>query len=404
VTIRNEAQRALRMDCARRIAAYARNGQTDVSPSVEMTDVSFFTDPQLYELEHRKLFQETPLVVCFSKDLPEPDSFRVFDEAGVPIVVTRGKDGEVRAFLNICAHRGARVVREPCGKASRFTCRFHGWTFDGAGKTIGVPLEREFCGMIGAQKQLVTIPAEERHGLVFVQATPGSTMDLDAHLAGFGEQLAPLDLDQAELVYEDELRITSNWKLTLDTYFENYHLPVLHRDTLAKVFAHNLNIFETWGPHHRFTWPQQSIYDWKDKPEEEWPIWVLPLTHFLFPNMHMAVGATSATGGYIAVHRLFPQAVGELVTKISVYAPYGVESEEQRADLERSFALAKKAVETEDYSVTAEAWPMFSALPAGTKFPVGRHEIGVQNFHRNVRKFAYGEREEETTAIAVAAE
>ena len=386
MTNRNPAQEELRMDCARRIAEYARTGQTDVSPTVEMTDLSFFTDPRLYELEYQKLFLETPLVACLSKDLPGPDSFRVFDEAGVPIVVMRGKDGQVRAFLNICPHRGARVVREASGKASRFSCRFHGWTFDTTGKAIGVPEEKQFCGMIGEQKHLVTIPAEERHGLVFVQATPGSKMDLDRHLAGFGEQLAPLDLDQAELMFEDELHVTSNWKYTLDTYFENYHLPVLHRDTLAKIFAHNLNIFETWGPHHRFVWPQQTIYDWKDKPESEWPIGALPLTHFLFPNMHMAVGATSTSGDYIAIHRLFPKSVGELVTKVYIYSPYGVRSSEQLAELERSFRTAKNAVETEDYSVTAEAWSALSALPAGTKFVAGRHEIGVQNFNRNVER------------------
>jgi phenylpropionate dioxygenase-like ring-hydroxylating dioxygenase large terminal subunit len=387
MTDTRQALSELRLDLARRIADYARNGRTDLAPDVQFTDVSFFLDEEMYEREHRKLFTETPIVACLSKDLPETNSYRLFDDVGVPLVIMRGKDGTVRAFLNICLHRGARVVRQQCGKANRFTCRFHGWTYDTMGKTIGVPQEQHFCGRIGEQKQLVPVPAEERHGLVFVQATPGSTMDLDAHLGEFGHQIELLDLDQATCVIEDELRIASNWKYTYDTYAENYHLPVLHRDSIGPVFAHNLNIFETWGPHHRFVWPHQTIYDWMNKPESEWPIDALPLTHFLFPNMHMAVGSTSPTGAFISIHRIFPRSVGELLTKISIYAPHGVQSPAHRAEIEASFQAAKRAVRDEDYSVTGEAWPKLSALPPGTKFVAGRHEIGVQNFHRNVRRF-----------------
>jgi nitrite reductase/ring-hydroxylating ferredoxin subunit len=384
----NPAMREHRLKLARRIAEYARVGRTDLAPGVEHTDVSFFLDPGLYEREHRRLFLETPLVACLSKDLPEPESYRVFDETGVPIVVMRGRDNKVRAFLNICRHRGARLVREDHGKASRFTCRFHGWTFNSMGKAIGVPEEQQFCGQIDEQKHLVSVPAEERYGLVFVQPTPNSAMDLDAHLGEFGQELELLDLDQASLVIEGEIHSPSNWKYTYITYAENYHLPILHRDTLAHVFAHNLNLFDTWGPHHRFTWPQQTIYEWMNKPESEWPIDALPLTYLIFPNFNMAVGSTSASGAYISVHRVFPKSVSEMVTKISIYAPFGVQSPEHRAEMEASFKLSMHANEAEDYSVTGEAYPVLAALPRGTKFVAGRHEIGVQNFYRNVRKFA----------------
>ena len=69
-------------------------------------------------------------------------------------------------------------------------------------------------------------------------------------------------LNKATLLLSDEVHSPSNWKYTLDTYFENYHLPSLHRDTFANVFAHNLCLLETWGPHQRFTFPQRSIHEW----------------------------------------------------------------------------------------------------------------------------------------------
>lgn len=376
----------LRLDLTRKIVEYARAGTTHLAADVMDVDVSFFLDEALFEKEFQKLFRQTPLVACLSTDLPEPGSYLLFEDVGVPIAVVRGKDNQVRAFLNICPHRGARVFRSDCGTASRYTCRFHGWTFDTTGKAIGVPQEAQFCGTIDDRKRLVSCPAEERHGLVFVQATPNSKMDLDAHLGDFGIELQKLGLAQATRVKDDEVHIRSNWKYTIDTYFENYHLPSLHRDTFAKVFAHNLCMLETWGPHQRFTFPQRSIHDWKDKPESEWDVDSLPAQHFIFPNTVLTLGSVSRNGSLITIHRLFPKSVKDLTTKITLLAPNGVQSAEQRAEIDANFKSIMAAVIDEDYSVTGESYMALSNLPAGTKFPVGRQEIGTQNFHRNVEK------------------
>jgi phenylpropionate dioxygenase-like ring-hydroxylating dioxygenase large terminal subunit len=374
----------LRRELTAKIVAFARSGTTDLAPGVMDVDVSFFLDPQLYEKEFQKLFRETPLVACVSSDLPEPGSYLLFEDVGVPMLIVRGRDGQVRSFLNVCPHRGAKVVRNACGKASRFTCRFHGWTFDSAGKAVGIPEEGQFCGKIDERKRLVPCPAEERHGLVFVQATPNSAMNLDAHLANFGEELEKLGMANAVRVKNDEVCIRSNWKYTIDTYFENYHLPSLHRDTFAHVFAHNLCMLETWGPHQRFTFPQRSIHQWMDKPESEWDVDSLPAQHFIFPNTVLTLGSVSRTGSLITMHRLFPKSVGELTTKITLFAPNGQPSPEDLNDIDGNFKSIMAAVINEDYSVTGEAYLGLSTLPAGTKFPVGRQEIGTQNFHRNV--------------------
>jgi phenylpropionate dioxygenase-like ring-hydroxylating dioxygenase large terminal subunit len=374
----------LRADLTRTMVDMARRGATHEAEGVMDVDVSFFLDPDLFAREHKKLFRETPLLACLSTDIAEPGSFQIFEDVGVPIVVMRGKDGQVRAFLNVCPHRGARVIREDCGQASRFTCRFHGWTFDTTGKTIGVPNEPQFCGMIDDRKHLVSCPAEERHGLVFVQATPNSTMDLDAHLGDFGPQLEALGLHKATRILTDEVQSAANWKYTLDTYFENYHLPSLHRDTFASVFAHNLCLLETWGPHQRFTFPQASIHDWKNKPESEWDIDSLPAQHFLFPNSVITLGSVSRSGSLVSIHRIFPKAVDQLATKVSMYAPHGLKSRDHLAEIQASFHAIMAAVRDEDYSVTGEAQWGLSSLPSGTKFPVGRQEIGTQNFHNHV--------------------
>jgi phenylpropionate dioxygenase-like ring-hydroxylating dioxygenase large terminal subunit len=380
----------LRRNLTREIVGFAKAGKTDLASDLMDVDVSFFLDAELFAREHRKLFRETPLVACLSSDIAEPGSYQIFDDVGAPIVVMRGKDGRVRAFLNVCPHRGARVIRDDCGKANRFTCRFHGWTFDTTGKAVGIPEEGQFCARIEDRKRLVSCPAEERHGLVFVQATPNSTLDLDAHLGEFGVELEKLGLGRATRVLDDTVQVRSNWKYTIDTYFENYHLPSLHRDSFANVFAHNLCMLETWGPHQRFTFPQRSIHEWMNRPEAEWDVDSLPVQHLIFPNTVLTLGSVSRSGSLVTMHRLFPSSVGELTTKISLYAPHGVKSPEHRAEIEASFKSIMRAVRDEDYSVTGEAYEGLFALPAGSKFPIGRQEIGTQNFHRNVEKALAG--------------
>ena len=382
---RDPPLRTLRRELARGAVEQARSGGTAVALGVLHEDVSFYLDAEAFAREYQAFFREMPLVACLSADLPEPGSYRIFDDTGVPIFITRGKDGRVRAFLNICPHRGARLVRTECGSASRFTCRFHGWTFDATGKAIGVPEEGQFCGGIEAQKHLVPCPAEERHGLVFVQATPCSIMDLDRHLGAFDRELAIIGLGNAWRVRGDDLPVAANWKYGLDTFFETYHLNSLHRETFKGLFS-PICVFETFGRHHRYTFAPLAVHKWLDMPESQWQVDLLPLQYFLFPNTILSVGSTSPNGCVVNIHRIFPQSVGHFVSKMAYCAIGGVESPEYRAEIDRAYETARAALLNEDYSVAGESHPGLPALPPGTKLPVGRQEIGVQNFHRNVHE------------------
>ena len=366
-----------------RILHYMETAQTALADQVMFLDIAAYRDPVQFEQEFKQLFRETPQVACLSTDIPDPGSFRTFDDLGVPIVVTRGSDGKVRAFLNICPHRGSRLVREESGKASRISCRFHGWTYDTKGKALGIPEEPMFCGRIDERKDLISFACEERHGLVFVLATLGNAMDLDMFLGDFDAELALINLKDAWRVDEFSVQSVSNWKYALDTYFENYHLPVLHRDSFAKIFASGLCLFDTWGPHHRFTFPHRDVRDYIGKPESEWPVNSLPVTYFLFPNTILSVGSVSKIGGSLTLNRLFPPSVGENVTRIVACAQNGKPGPEHIAEIEKSLLSIRGAVIDEDYSVTGEAYPALGELPDGWEFVYGRHEIGVQNLHKN---------------------
>jgi phenylpropionate dioxygenase-like ring-hydroxylating dioxygenase large terminal subunit len=375
--------RALRRELAPALVAMQRRGETATMPGARLDDVAFFIDEAQYAREREAFFRNMPLVACLSSELPEAGSFRTFDDAGVPMLLTRGKDGKVRAFLNICPHRASRIVRDDAGRASRFTCRFHGWTFDTTGQAIGIPEEFHFCGAIDGQKNLHACPAEERHGLVFVKTTPGTAIDLDAHLAGLERDLAAIGLETAEVTHSETLQVAANWKYGLDTFFETYHLNSLHRETFKGLFS-PVNVFDTFGPHHRYTFAPLGLAEWVGMADSDWNLDLIPLQYFLFPNTIISVGSTSPSGSVVNVHQILPSAVGHFASRLTYCALGGVRSDQHRADIDRAYQTTRQALVNEDYSVVGESYWGFSALPAGTRLPTGRQEIGVQNFHHNV--------------------
>ena len=381
------ALRALRQELAPDLVEAARKGETALSASVLHEPKSFYTDPSQFEREQQQLFRGMPLVACLSAALPSPGSYRTFDDTGVPVLIVRGRDSRVRAFLNICPHRASRVVRDEQGQSNRFTCRFHGWTFDSSGNAIGIPEERYFCGEIETQKHLVACPAAERHGLVFVCPTPGSTIDLDTHLGELDSDFAALGLSSAEITHRDLLPVRANWKYGLDTFFETYHLKSLHRETFRGLFS-PICVFHPAGLHHRYTFSPMGIQEWVGREREQWQVDAIPLQYFLFPNTIFSVGSTSPTGLTVSIHQIFPQSADHFVSRMSYCVIGGVKSEEHRAEVERAYSISRSALINEDYSVAAEAHVGLAALPPDSTLPIGRQEIGVQNFHRNVRQVA----------------
>jgi nitrite reductase/ring-hydroxylating ferredoxin subunit len=376
----------IRLALCRRMVEHARNGTTDLAEGVMFNDVAAYTDPGRLDKEMDGLFRGLPQVVCLSSDLPVRGSFRVFEELEVPLVIVRGEDGVVRAFLNICTHRGARLVREPHGTARGFTCRFHGWTFDSAGRARTLPQEKHFCEAVNDRKHLLQCPAAERHGLVFVRPVPGSSMDVDEFLGPFGAQLAKLGLADAERVAERELGVSCNWKYALDTYFENYHFATLHKNTLAPLFPNNMSLYDTWGLHHRLVFPSREVWDWVNRPESDWLVDTIGTPYFIFPNTIIYSGSLRPDQAYVTRFQLYPRGVGETLTKMAIYAPHGIASDADRADIEAAFDGIVGLVRDEDYSVTGESWRNLQHLPAGSTLAYGRQELAVQNVHRGIAR------------------
>jgi phenylpropionate dioxygenase-like ring-hydroxylating dioxygenase large terminal subunit len=388
----SRAMTELKWSTARRLIGHLRAGTSDRAKAPMRQPVRAYTDPARFAAEKELLFGNTPLMVCFSSDVAEPGAVRLFDETGVPIVVTRAKDGTLNAFLNICPHRGARLVRD-CEPKARLTCWFHAWTFDLHGKRIGTPLKDEFEGVLDGARDLTRVPVAERHGLVWVLPNPEGTLDIDAFLGDFGPELAKFEFGRAVPIKRGELPVASNWKYALDTYGECYHFKSLHAASLGPYFRHDTQVYDRFGPHHRITFASTEHDRWVNLPEAEWDVeHFIGYINYIYPNTIIFTGAVEPGKGYYTCFRLFPGAEpGLTVTQKAIYAPRGVHSEDYRASVEAAYDATAHVVMAEDYTISAESYVGLKRLGPDATLLFGRNEVALQNYHKAINA-ALGER------------
>lgn len=351
---------------------------------------SVYTSQTRFEAETKHIFHGQPLVACLSGDLPNIGDILVFDAAGPSILVMRGKDGKARAFLNMCTHRGAKLIEEfePWkGNAKKMSCPFHAWTFDTSGNLIGQPGKAGFANCDIGGRNLIDVPCEEYLGMIFVRANAdGAPIDAKTHLASFGEQLEQLELGRAEPVKKGILHADSNWKFALDTYGESYHFSTLHKSSIAKVNYNDKCVFEPFNQHHRVEFPKFFVGDLLDKDESEWPDTVYSGVHFLYPNTIIFFGAVKPGVFFTQVFRLFPDGVGKTRCHFAVYAPFGVQDEDQRKDCEVTYDLTARIVQDEDYHIASQGYKNLLTAPKDHHVVIGANEIALHDVHKNFAK------------------
>ena len=205
---------------------------------------------------------------------------------GVPVLVTRGDDDEVRAFINVCRHRGAIVAPpQSCGHArSSFVCPYHSWTYDCRGTLAGRPHEADFPHVPRVAASLVPLPVALRCGLVWVVPAPIGPFDWDGYFGPMAASLEGLGYDgTAQSPHERRFVQPSNWKLVLDANLESYHFQYAHRATIAHLFHDNLVQHESFGRHQRIVLPKRSFAGAEGEPTADLLGRHSNIIHFFFP-------------------------------------------------------------------------------------------------------------------------
>ena len=168
--------------------AHARAHTIEQAPEVLKLSADRYYDPEIFAAEVKRIFRRLPLLLAVTAEMPKPGDFKTIEAAGVPVLITRGQDEVVRAFVNSCSHRGTSVATEVHGNARRFMCPYHGWTFTQKGELMGVASAEDFGDIDKSCYGLVPLPVTERAGLIWVIVDPAATLSFDAFFAGYDDR------------------------------------------------------------------------------------------------------------------------------------------------------------------------------------------------------------------------
>ena len=195
---------------------------------------SIYNDPLLFELEKERLFKRAWVFLAHETEIREPGDFVVRAIVDDSVLVIRADDGSVRAFLNHCRHRGSRLCQAEIGRAKTFTCIYHGWSYDRAGRLIGVPYDKAIYGGVDkAELGLFTVRTETCEGFVFGCLDPDAP-PLDEYLGDFRWYLELVTRRSAaglEVVGVPQRWIVeADWKIASENLIcDSYHTPFSHR-------------------------------------------------------------------------------------------------------------------------------------------------------------------------------
>ncbi len=354
-----------------RIFAHMENRTTDVGDEIWREPVEHYRSATRLNTEISRVMRRTPTPFCPSAALPETGSYVARDAAGTPIVAVRGEDGAVRAFQNVCRHRGMRVASDK-GCAKALVCGYHGWTYGLDGRLRFVPHEKEgFPDLDKSKHGLKAMHAAEYGGLVFVtqegEASPGAFADI------------PTLIGPDQHVYSGDTRETpANWKIVLEGFLEGYHIRPTHPESFLPYGFDNLNVVEQFDRHARVVFPFKRIEKLRDVPAEKRNVsGMVTLVHHVFPNTLVIV-----LSSHTVMLILEPNGVASTNTVAYLLTNKG-RDEDALAAAKKDGAFVNQTGAEEDRAMVMAIQRGLSG-DANEAFTFGRFESAIVHFHKNM--------------------
>jgi phenylpropionate dioxygenase-like ring-hydroxylating dioxygenase large terminal subunit len=355
---------------AQRVLDHIAKGTTDLGDAVWREPVANYLGAERLLAEVARVLRRTPTPFCPSAALPEIGSYVAREAAGIPLVVVRGSDGEVRAFRNACRHRGMQVA-SGTGCARALVCRYHGWTYNLEGRLRHIPHEAGFPGFDKEAHPLV--PVTERFGLVFV--TQDERALGDDSLGGLERLIGP---DQ-RLFATAERDFEVNWKIFLESFIEGYHIKSTHPESFLPYGFDNLNVIDLFGRNSRVTYPFQRIRKLAKVPPAERRVeGLLTYVYHLFPNVLVTV-----LSRHTNVVILEPLGVDRTRQFTYTLTNGGGDDPEALAEARRDAEFVGNTGALEDRAVV-HAIQRGLASGANEAFTFGRYESAIVHFHQTL--------------------
>ncbi len=375
---------------------FARTAPPEGFPAFHDIPVGRHISDEFYALEQEHLWPKTWAMAGRAEDIPNPGDYFVFKDLGVPLLIVRGNDGDVRCYYNTCQHRGAPVVRDDRGSSRRLRCQYHSWTYEIDGGTlVSLPDERDFVDFNWEERCLPRALADEFAGFIFVNR------DLDAKplldwIGPAAEMFAPFQAESLREVYRESIIVPCNWKVTAEAFLEVYHFRHIHSHNGVSVLD-NLGAAMGLYPngHSRMITPysrqnierlgMKSWDDWRDIDNGDFGIIdtvpaMIDCTSSavsLFPNVIIPLGKIG-----FPINLFWP--IDKRTTRLDwiYYAPKDWEGDE----LPDHWQMRRNQYNTIMDEDKANMAPMQESMesPALTGIPINYQERRIWNLHEEI--------------------
>ena len=364
------------------LAEQIKRGETRESDRISTVSASVYTDPAHFQREKAALFDRMPQVIAPSALLPEPGMAVPHDGTGRPLLITRDKGGIAHVFLNVCRHRGTRLVEgEEVQCASRLTCPYHAWTYQLDGKLLALPRPDTFPDLEKNEHSLIELPSCEAGGLIWFAPQPdadfGEAETLGADFAAFG-------MAESHLFRRKTHSVAGNWKLIMDAFLESYHVTRLHANTIGPFFKDGVTSGDSIGPHMRSAVGRLEEMEAIDLSDMDAMRQVVTFAYQLLPATIIV-----PSPDYVNVMVLMPQAHNHTLVEDFMLIPEapadGSAGDKARDHWERSWKLLDGGVFASEDFRAAELGQQGLETGVIEHLTLGTLEGGISRFDETVR-------------------
>jgi len=357
-----------------RVFNHIDNSTTDLGERVWREPADNYYSQECFDAEIAML-KRLPVAYCPSAALPDKGSYIARSSAGTPLVVVRGLDGVVRAFINACRHRGMQVASgSGCSRA--FVCPYHAWTYNLEGNLKHIPGQEGFPGVDPEQHGLVEVSAREKGGIVYVMQTGEITEDM---LEDCLDYFSP----EQQMFETEEMVDEANWKILNETLMEGYHIKSLHSETFYPYGLDNINLVEIYGANSRVTYPFRRIEKMRDvAPDQRRIDGLVTSVYLVFPTASVSV--LSKHTNLAILEPLSPTSSRWVLYRMVNRAVDGKDIPLEEAQRDALFVGDSGQIEDRE---AARAIQQSVSSSGNTHFTFGHFESAIVNFHQHLAKY-----------------